>query len=96
MSKRPFHETIVDVINSVADPKETEMLRNLIVMTKIPKNHDNIAVAWRRLMTFLCIDDTTVLNDLQEQKKEAEAKAAAQKVADEQRVRELFVQEFEV
>ena len=42
---RPFHESIVGVIND-ADTMELEILAQILKMTEIPENHDDILTAW--------------------------------------------------
>lgn len=76
-NRRPFHETIVDIIDSLTSPATErqiiELVANLIKQTKIPKNHDVIIVAWRKLLQRTCrIDSSGMERDLLAQKQEAE------------------------
>lgn len=43
---RPFHETILEIIDRVSCTTELRLLAELIYRTKIPKGHDEIAAAW--------------------------------------------------
>jgi len=45
-NQKPFHESIVDALYQ-APEKHLACLGNLIIATKIPKNHDQIVEAWR-------------------------------------------------
>lgn len=78
--RRPFHETIIDVIRS-AYYSEMECLSVLIKRTKIPKGHDEIIAAWnQRAREVGSIDNAFgVSTDLLEQKEEAEAEELAKK-----------------
>jgi hypothetical protein len=79
--RRPFHETIVDQIREETTfSDDLAWLGRLIMATKIPKNHDAIIVAWQTRCLELVDEEIdfffiNVLNDLREQKKEAEAEA---------------------
>ena len=42
---KPFHESVVDAINC-AGVADLHVLAELIKRTKIPKNHDAIALEW--------------------------------------------------
>lgn len=76
LKRRSFHETIVDAINR-ADDGVLEVLGKLIKETKIPKNHDKIIVAWNcALNDFDEDDEWGVLENLFEQKREAEENQA--------------------
>lgn len=50
---RPFHETIVDVINS-ASGDGLETLMSLVSKTKIPANHDAIIEAFNEKKKGMC------------------------------------------
>lgn len=85
--RRPFHETIVDAIRE-AIIYEMRGLGKLVVETKIPKNHDEITLAWRRRLKDLdwSEKDDRVLAAINEQKQEAEAEAAVKQVEEQKRV----------
>lgn len=70
---RPFHETIVELIGAVP----VAMLRWVaghIKGTKIPKNHDAIAEAWKQRLDKEILADAPfgVLPVLEQKKREAE------------------------
>lgn len=44
-TQKPFHESIVDALYQ-SPQKSLACLGNLIMATKIPKNHDQIIEAW--------------------------------------------------
>lgn len=72
--RRPFHETIVDALLHLSDEDQLDSMGLLILMTKIPKNHDAIITAWQgALKRFGGLDLLGVVDDLLLQKKEAEA-----------------------
>jgi hypothetical protein len=61
----------------------------LITATKIPKNHDAIIEAWKAAGRKLEADETfisRVADDILEQKKEAEAEAAAKEAKEQKKV----------
>jgi len=64
----PFHKTIVNAI-SWASNSELECLAELIKVTKIPANHDEIIRAWKRRVPCLS-GDLGVTDYLLKQKKE--------------------------
>ena len=85
VKRRPFHESIVDVIQH-ASYSDMRCLGTLINETKIPKGHDEISAAWNRRAGEL-IHEMSELGDvvdvLNEQKQEAE-KTEEEKKAKEQ------------
>ena len=93
MARRPFHETIVDVIRSFTSPVTDRvfitLLADLIKQTKIPKNHDAIIAEWNELMLRTNRKDTwAVGEDLLEQKREAEAEARQKRETERRLLRE--------
>jgi len=76
--KRPFHETIIDAIHS-ASSNDLRCLATLIKATGVPKNHDEIIVAWKRRREEVGWDNEEfgVSADLLEQKQEAAEKEKA-------------------
>lgn len=80
--RRPFHEMVVDAINSTMSGEQLITLKILIQETSIPKNHDQIMAAWERACRTLdrvsYID--RVKTSLLEQKQEAEKKEEEKKV----------------
>lgn len=77
-TKRPFHETIVEAI-SRASSNDLRCLATLIKTTKVPKNHDEIIVAWKQRQQEVGWDDEElgVSANLLEQKREAAEKEEA-------------------
>jgi hypothetical protein len=76
--RRPFHETLVEVMRGFVGSDVAALpLVALIKLTKIPKNHDEIIVAWQDLMKRLHFSEEWdifgVVEDLNRQKREAEA-----------------------
>ncbi|OGZ29228.1 MAG: hypothetical protein A2427_03040 [Candidatus Nealsonbacteria bacterium RIFOXYC1_FULL_40_7] len=75
---KPFHESIVDEIRRMNELSEDAkltglgVLAHLIMRTKIPKNHNAIAEAWKDVYGM---DDLGVVDSLEEQKKAAEEKS---------------------
>lgn len=47
MQAKPFHESIVDAINNCETRGELITLGKLVMMTKIPKNQENIIEAFK-------------------------------------------------
>jgi hypothetical protein len=87
--RRPSHETIVDQLGDSLDRVDLERLGWLITATKIPKNHDAIIEAWKAAGRKLEADETfisRVADDILEQKKEAEAEAAAKEAKEQKKV----------
>jgi hypothetical protein len=84
VTKRPFHETIVDAVTE-AHPIDLSILAWLTMATKIPKGHDEIIAAWEKREPNAPKGSTiaNVLADLREQKQEAEAEA--QRIAEDPR-----------
>jgi hypothetical protein len=74
--KKPFHESIVDAINS-ATQSQMGCLGALIRETKIPQNHDAIIAAWKARVAVHGYGQNymNVLDSLLEQQK-AQAKSA--------------------
>ncbi|MEK7541185.1 MAG: hypothetical protein AAB529_03070 [Patescibacteria group bacterium] len=84
--RRPFHETIVDQIQGETSyAEDLDFLGQLIMVTKIPKNHDAIIAAWQERCDELAEEEdpffAEVLADLLQQKQEAEAEAKAKEAA---------------
>lgn len=81
--RRPLHETLVDVIRGVEASEELDCLARFIKATKIPKNQDAIIIAWKEKLEEFAFDDENncfgVVACLEEQKREAEAEAAAKR-----------------
>ena len=73
---KPFHESVVDAINC-AGVADLHVLAELIKRTKIPKNHDAIALEWadRRKKHRINIEYGVVCS-VMAQKKDVEAEAA--------------------
>ncbi len=91
----PFHESIVGLINDIGKDKEQRpgavfydefrhRLRaygRLLLVTKIPKGHDEILVAWQaQCQTCGLNDDMGVIESLKAQKKTAEEAEAKKKL----------------
>lgn len=75
--ERPFHETIVDAIG---DAVTLGSLGDLIVRTKIPKNHDAIIEAWERALEQLeQADEAGIIGVLLKKKQRAEEEAHKKK-----------------
>ncbi len=74
VTRRPFHETIVDAIKGTLNTGEMECLGRLINMTKIPKNHEMISDAWEQQRKAFCwpANSFEVLPGLLKQQREAE------------------------
>lgn len=76
--RRPFHESVVDAIGCAGGP-ELALIGAFIRTTKIPKDHDEIALAWERRRKELGWSDEAndaigVLADLLAQKQEVAEK----------------------
>lgn len=87
VQRRPFHETIVDVLESVRHHKELRPLGTLIKETEVPKNHDEIITAWNQARSGVGLDvraNHSVVVDLLKQKEEAAKKAEEKAKAKEQ------------
>ena len=70
---KPFHETIVRIIrNETAYDSDMAILQKLIMATRIPKNHDAIAMEWKETCVLHHRNPRAVLNYLAQQKQEAE------------------------
>ena len=85
--RRPFHETIVDVIRDASTVEEFACLAGIIKITKIPKGHDEIIAAWQiQMKNFMSCSRTDfgVQASLIEQRLEADEKAK-ESVAEEKR-----------
>ena len=77
--RRPFHETVVEAIERASRCNEQQLLGWLIMQTNIPKGHDEIIAAWKEKRMGLGLSpgfDFAVVDDLLDQKKEAEEEAA--------------------
>jgi hypothetical protein len=79
---RPFHETIIDAVNTCENIHELEGLASLVKATKIPKNHDEIISILQTAINYWKHEIekesdikyfTDVLDDLHKQKREVEA-----------------------
>ena len=77
---RPFHETIVDFLNSIQGDTGLSFVAELLKSTKIPENHDAVIDAW---VQYLCDigrggdeKNLKVIESLNTQKAEADKKAA--------------------
>ena len=82
VARRPFHETIVDRIRATRAGSEFNCLAQLIMATKIPKDHDKIIAAWKEILPKpegSIVADAII--DLLEQKKEAEVEAKVKEQA---------------
>jgi hypothetical protein len=77
MNRKPFHESAVEAIG-VASIEEIACIGCLLMITKIPKDHDKIICAWNARCKELDWHklETEVAEDLLVQKKEAGAKVA--------------------
>jgi hypothetical protein len=83
--RKPFHESIIDVLNNYkARPGDEYLLLNflgkLLRATKIPKGHNDLIAAWQGFIrrNWGYFDDFWgVVDVLIEQRQEAEAKKAA-------------------
>jgi hypothetical protein len=83
---KPFHESIIDAINNV-DPDDAtyhtrlHLLANVILSTKIPKDHDEIIAAWQaKAARFRLNEDLGVVESLMVQKRAAEEAARKKKM----------------
>ncbi len=75
--RKPFHKSIVDAIRR-ATPERLLGLEELVMATKIPKNHDGILEALTARTAALGFTQYPgVLDSLREQKEEVEATAVA-------------------
>ena len=92
--RRPFHETIVDLIRDLSFEMPVAALSWLIMETKIPKNHDAIIAAWKEKFPGVDVNDggigAAVLINLLVQKEEAEAEAKAKAEAEDRREERLM------
>jgi len=93
-SRRPFHETIVDQIKKIGTHRHRLwQFGELIMATKIPKNHDAIIAAWQEWCDEFADEEdpffADVLADLRQQKEEAEAEAKVKEQVSE-RPRDFF------
>ena len=85
---KPFHESIVRIINGVgvdeAPFSSYDMMRVLAILlkeTKIPKGHDEIIAAWKAKSRHLVRnDDMGVVESILAQKKTAEEAEAKKKL----------------
>jgi hypothetical protein len=50
---KPFHESIVEAIEACENLAALDTLGQLILITKIPENHDAIMAAWAHVSTEL-------------------------------------------
>jgi len=73
MNVKPFHESIIDAINACSSVSDLGTLADLIITTKIPKDHDVIISAFKEKMKDLDrLTDFGVEESVLEQKKEQE------------------------
>ena len=81
IAERPFHETVVGLIQRAPYTRGVDNLATFIKETKIPKGHKEICGAWIRLLRAndLCDEEFGVLVSL------AEKDAAAEKAASEKK-----------
>lgn len=70
---KPFHESIVDVLDSFSFYKSIRALGHLIVATKIPANHDAIIAAWQAKVRNGYNEPETTARVLEHLRSEAEA-----------------------
>ena len=82
----PFHDAIVLMIDTITNISEMNFASRLLSIAEITANHDKIAEAWKakraQLETRECwVYGFSVLGNIKQQKKEAEAKAAAKEAA---------------
>jgi uncharacterized protein (UPF0128 family) len=83
VEKKPFHESIVDVIRNVKTIEELELVEGLLMATKIPKGHDEIVAALTEKteeMAQMNFHSSEVFISIFEQKKLAQV-ASAEKAA---------------
>ncbi len=81
--RRPLHEVLPDLIR-LASSDDLLCYGGLIVLTEIPKNHDQIAAAWKKRCADMGWGENAaqhVMDDLAAQKRAAEDKAAAKVVS---------------
>jgi len=95
IERRPFHETIVDVLKecvTTRSGRELGILLQLLSSTKIPENHDAIIAAWKGFVSreyrpyesYGASDGLhRIVDDLEEQKREAEAEVHRRAEAEE-------------
>lgn len=84
--RRPFYETIVDQLkNTNINWYTLGPFGELIMATKITKNHDAIIAVWQARCDELADEEDSffaeVLADLRQQKEEAEKEARAKEAA---------------
>jgi hypothetical protein len=80
---RPYHESVIILINSICLLAEFPRIADFLIATKLPKNHDAVIEAWRQRLTDSNLDDAQfgVIPFLEEQKREAEEKALYDKLS---------------
>jgi hypothetical protein len=80
VARKPFHEAIVEMLKW-AMAHDLETLGKLLIMTKIPKGHDEILAAWNAKCQELRLQpesfDYIVAEDILQQKKDLEAEGGA-------------------
>lgn len=78
IERKPFHESIVDAIGQVRSSDALLVLGELIVKTKVPKDHEAIYQAFREKAEALGVTDsevfTQVIQSMAEQGEEAKEK----------------------
>lgn len=90
MAERPFHETVVDLLNMLQTLTGVEMsaLATFFHNTIIPANHDNISAAWDKLCEKIMPGgDYGVPTALRNKKRKAEAEVQRKCEAGEQQKR---------
>lgn len=70
MAKKPFHESIIDVINALVTVEDVGVIAVLLRITVIPEDHDKIIEAWTaKLKQLEFKDDFGVIAAISGQKK---------------------------
>jgi|GEM_PF-5718804 hypothetical protein len=82
---RPYHETVVCIINQATSSDEAAGIVDLLVTTACPANHDAIIKSWRALLKRLNLPDSHGVIAAMEAKK-AHANEQAEKKLEEQRL----------
>jgi hypothetical protein len=83
---KPFHETLVEALNGLEFPPSLKVLSWITVQTVIPKDHFQIAKAFKTAADRLRVNDVNLNNVFThlESEKIRHEKKAAEKAADEQ------------
>lgn len=86
--RKPFHESVISVIENMVTADEIDLVVFLIEKTKIPKNHDAIIAALSKRWPLINAEEkerfvpgflVDLVKILVEQKQEAEVEAEAKK-----------------